>query len=69
MTATNCFFNEVEIIYKVHFEITHFHGPAMAKIKYIYNINAPSEFTNEYTDRNMFSGDEFNLRVHFHNID
>lgn len=35
-----------------------------AKIKYIYNINAPSEFTYELKN-DFFSGDEFFMKIHF----
>lgn len=35
-----------------------------AQIKYIYNINSPSEFTYD-TDNDLFSGDEFFMKIYF----
>lgn len=35
-----------------------------AQIKYIYNINSPSEFTFD-TENDFFSGDEFSMKIHF----
>ena len=43
----------------------------MAKVSYIYNINAPSEFTNDKGTGTLdiFSGDEYMLVAKFDDID
>ena len=54
--------------YRVYYEIKDIEKDAFVKVKFIYNINEPSEWTSELDD-NFISGDEFNLIVKYDQLD
>ena len=62
--ASNCFFETNYIDYKVYYYVRDWDESMHAKIKYIYNINSPSEFTYDIKN-DFFSGDEFFMKIHF----
>jgi hypothetical protein len=58
LKATDCQFENTYVQYKVFYRVESWREGMHAKLKYIYNVNKPSEFTY---DRSLdtFSGDEF----------
>ena len=62
--AVNCYFQTTYIEYKVYYYVRNWDERMHAQIKYIYNINSPSEFTYD-TDNDFFSGDEFFMKIYF----
>jgi len=60
LSARNCMFSTEDVEYRVYFRVQAFDNSLHARIKYIYNLNRPSEFTYELAN-DYFSGDEYQL--------
>lgn len=66
--SRDCFLRNNPVKYRVYYEIKDIERDAFVQVKYIYNINQPSEWTSE-AENNFNSGDEFNLIVSYDHLD
>lgn len=48
------------VYYQIEYTVSEFTG-SMVELKYLYNINAPSEWTQDKVRTSVFSGDEINV--------
>lgn len=65
----DCLGKTVTVSYKVWYTIEDLDKVSYAQIRYIYNINSPSEFTIDGKRDSIFGGDEFNLQAKFDDIE
>ena len=60
---------DTTVTYRIWYEIHEIEKVSFAQIRYIYNINSPSEFTIDGKKDTIFGGDEFNLQAKFDDIE
>jgi hypothetical protein len=65
--GVSCTSSISSVKYQIHYTIEEFEAP-MVQLKYLYNINAPSEWTSDIALTSYFSGDELNLIASFDGI-
>lgn len=68
MNSYNCWFINTPIKYRIYFDIKEIERDAYVQVKFLYNINQPSEWTSEVDD-DFISGDEFNIVVSYDQLD
>jgi hypothetical protein len=66
--SRNCYLENNPVKYRVYYEIKDIEKDAFVEVKFIYNINQPSEWTSD-SENNFVSGDEFNLIVMYDHMD
>jgi hypothetical protein len=69
LPSRDCFLDNNPVKYRIYFEVKDIEKEAFVQVKFIYNINQPSEWTTDADPDNWNSGDEFNLIVSYEHMD
>jgi len=63
LESKGCYRSSTTVSYRIYYEIHEIDKVSFAQLRYIYNINSPSEFTIDGKTDNVLGGDEFNLEA------
>ena len=69
LESKGCYRQDFKVYYRIHYEIRDIEMISFAQIRYIYNINSPSELTLDGKRDELLGGDEFNLMAKFDNVE
>ena len=69
LEAINCLAETRTVTYKIAYEVRDIEHVSFAHLRYMYNVNSPSEFTIDGMTDSLLGGDEFNIMAQFDDVD